>query len=164
MPLGSTAGSPGTMGGGGRVTARTKPGKRPRATGLARTPVWRDGGPYQRAGLATHWGPWAGAASPSHTRPPFSPTTDNGRQPWPGTQVPRGRPPGGRIRAAQGLPVPDMQSPFFSCYKWQSRLSAPTCGAEARLVHLKDHSSPPQFINQASCSPSAARRSEPTSP
>lgn len=60
--------------------------------------------------------------------------------------------------------VPYMQSPLFSGHKWQSCLSAPTCGAEARLVHLKDHSSPPQFINQACGSLSAARRSEPTSP
>lgn len=37
--------------------------------------------------------------------------------------------------------------PFLSCYKWPSCLHEPLCEALARLVHLKDHSSPPQFIN-----------------
>lgn len=138
--------------------------------GPARTPVWQDGGPYRGAGLATGWGhvcssPWARAASPSHTRPSFLPTMDNGRQPWPGDLGPKWVDSGLKDASCPGAAsVPYMQSPLFSCYKWQSCLSAPTCGAEARLVHLKDHSSPPQFINQASGSLSAARRSEPTSP
>lgn len=102
-------------------------GTPPRCTATSRAPLWLDRGP------------WQGASQPP-------PIVQEGRSPCLPLTMSRGpmsKP--GRPKAAL---VTYTQRLLLSCYKWPLLLNAPTGEALPCLVHLKDHSSPPQFINQ----------------
>lgn len=142
----------------GDLEARTNPGQIAQSHGHHKTSGRAGRRPLTRSGSGRHLGPrpqppsdCSREAAPPYTcvlpsRPPWTLTGSLG---W-GPESKRGGLGTSLTLAAREQPLLPTGRGCYSCYKWESCPRAPIGEAPARPVHLKDHSSPPQFVNQGS--------------